>query len=145
MENTKETGTLLYLQMLDVRNVVLLGVLNAFERTGVEQESTGNQTPLIRDPKMSRSFMGEQQDVSPQDSPESPCRIYREHLLCMKSRCCYGRDGPDTVSSFCCSKEPSEVNQEAQLQLRNQPAPAYTFDTPHIPSILPTLSDNRFM
>lgn len=45
--------------------MILLGGLNAFERTGVEQESAGNQTLLIHDPKMSRSFMGEQLDASP--------------------------------------------------------------------------------
>lgn len=94
---------------------------------------------------MSWSFMGEQQDASPQDSPKSLCGIYGEHLLCTKSRCSRSRDSPEAVSSFCRLKERSEMNQEAELQLRQLAAPAYTFDIPHIPSILPTPSDNRFM
>lgn len=99
--------------------MVLLGVLNAFERTGVEQESAGNQTLLTHDPKMSRSFMGELQDASPsRDSPKSLCRIYGEPWLRTKSRCCRGGDGPDAVGSLCLSKERSEVNQEAELRLR---------------------------
>lgn len=118
------------------------------KRTGTEQDSAGNQTLLICDPKLSWSFMVSNSMHSleiPQRLPRASVQGLQGAFVMQEVPLLHGRDRPEDVNSFCSPKSRAKRTKRQTFSYISWPAPAYAFGIPHIPSILPTASDNRFM